>query len=130
MVATSFRDRLTEAMDDLRLPKRGRPKWVSVKLKITVPAAQKYFEGTAQPKASRWDALARALNVSVAWLRDGVGPKERRVDPLLSVLIGVWVKLPDDGRNDVLWYARQVLERLGEDPPLSPGAAAKRTTIP
>jgi hypothetical protein len=129
MVATSFPDRLKEAMDDLDLPQRGRPAWLARRLKLSVTATQKYLEGIALPKGSRWEALARVLSVNVAWLRDGTGPKERRVDPLLGAFLAVWGKLTNTGREDVLWYARQILERLGEEPPANPAPQQKKTAL-
>ena len=112
-VRQDFANRLKAAMEIMELPPRGRPAWLAKKLGISVTAAQKYLDGSATPRSRRWKAVAAAVQVNVAWLRDNTGTMRSAstTDPLLAELEAVWQKLPPEARADVLWYARQVLER-------------------
>lgn len=108
-VVRKFVVRLNKAMDAYGLPERGRPAWLAKQLKISVTAAQKYLNGSAMPKGSRYAELAACLRVNVGWLRDEHGPmKETAVEgsgSLLERLHAAWRLLPNDTvRLEVLHY--------------------------
>lgn len=109
-------------MDEMELPKRGRPAWLAKELKISVTAAQRYFGGETLPRSTRWSELATIVHVNVQWLRDNVGARHGTTthDDQFGQLEGIWRKLRPEGRADVLWYASQILLRLGEQPPAEP----------
>ncbi|MDB6103332.1 MAG: hypothetical protein JWO52_3331 [Gammaproteobacteria bacterium] len=96
-------------MDVLELPARGRPAWLAKQLKISVTGAQKYLNGTAMPKGSRYGELATLLHVNVAWLRDDQGPMKKTAmegsNALLDRLHAAWRALPNDTvRLEILHY--------------------------
>lgn len=129
-VLRKFVVRLNRAMDEIGLPTRGRPAWLAKQLKISVPATQKYLNGTAMPKGSRWEDVATAVHVNVAWLRDGQGQmKDGAVESggsLLERMHAAWRALPGDTvRQEVLHYVEHRAS-LGEIQP-SPAKPAKKS---
>ena len=116
-VVRAFVKRLNRALDVLEVSERGRPAWLAKGLGVTVQAAQKYFNGLAMPKGSRWKKLATVLHVSISWIRDGVGPmKGAADDPYAQELWDLWPQLDDDTKRDLVGAARVKAKPASEGP--------------
>lgn len=105
-VIRGFVRRLNQALDAIPVEQRGRPRYLADALKLTVAATQKYFNGQALPKGTRWQQLANVLQVSVTWLRDGVGPMKGDNDPIAKELWELWPQLDEDTKRDLVGTAR------------------------
>lgn len=116
-VVRAFVKRLKSALDAREISERGRPAWLAKGLGVSVQAAQKYFNGTAMPKGSRWKKLAAVLQVSISWIRDGVGPmKGSADDPYAQELWDLWPHLDNDTKRDLVGAARVKAKPASESP--------------
>lgn len=69
--------RLHQALDELRIPKRGRPAWLSRRLRprvrVTHQAARKWLEGESAPGLLQFIAIAISIGINLDWLILGRG---------------------------------------------------------
>lgn len=113
----AFASRLTEALREAGMKSsRNAKSGVDVKPLATIAGvsremARRYTEGSALPDANKLARIAEALDVRVAWLRDGEEPKHARhhkaeappPQPYLSdeaiEIAQIWMNLPHDRKE-------------------------------
>lgn len=72
-VKNDFSKRLHIAMDNAKLPLRGRGRILSQTFGVSDKGAGKWLKGEAIPETSKIPLIAHFLNVSSEWLLSGVG---------------------------------------------------------
>lgn len=106
-VRLAFAERLIEICADKGLKAHGRQAALARQMKISQPAAKKWFDGDAMPDTDKIVEIALWGNVSFEWLMTGRGPKRLGEDsPLLTryqqadaatrTLIDIALTHPDD----------------------------------
>lgn len=71
----AFIARLTEVLNALRYPERGRQSQLARRYGLSQPSVHKWFTGEAMPRYEIVADLCRRAMISYEWLMTGRGPK-------------------------------------------------------
>lgn len=120
-VRAAFSRRLNRVLDETpSVPKtRGRRTWVAKRYGVSIETARKWLTGVDVPDEGNGARIATDLQISLDWLRAGIGSPRAaaETDRILDELVAVWASLGEGDRKEVVKFAKFRRDNNDPSPP-------------